>query len=139
MLSAMNTGHDGSMTTAHANSPRDVLARLETMVLMAGMDLPLKAVRDQISKAVDLVVHAARLQDGSRRITHISEVQGMEGDVITMQDIFEFQQTGFREGRVSGSLRPTGIRPKFVDRFASLGVPLPPGLFGATYGEVTYK
>jgi pilus assembly protein CpaF len=136
MLSAMNTGHDGSMTTAHANSPRDVLARLETMVLMAGMDLPLKAVRDQISKAVDLVVHAARLQDGSRRITHISEIQGMEGDVITMQDIFEFQQTGFRDGHVLGSLRPTGIRPKFVDRFAALGVVLPSGLFGSSYGDL---
>jgi pilus assembly protein CpaF len=136
MLSAMNTGHDGSMTTAHANSPRDVLARLETMVLMAGMDLPLKAVRDQISKAVDLVVHAARLQDGTRRITHISEIQGMEGDVITMQDIFEFQQTGFREGRVIGSLCPTGIRPKFVDRFAALGVALPAGLFGNSYGDL---
>jgi pilus assembly protein CpaF len=135
MLSAMNTGHDGSMTTAHANSPRDVLARLETMVLMAGMDLPLKAVRDQIAKAVDLVVHAARMQDGSRRITHISEVQGMEGDVITMQDIFEFEQTGFRDGKVLGSLRPTGIRPKFVERFAAQGVNLPTSLFGATYVE----
>jgi pilus assembly protein CpaF len=136
MLSAMNTGHDGSMTTAHANSPRDVLARLETMVLMAGMDLPLKAVRDQISKAVDLVVQAARLQDGTRRITHISEIQGMEGDVITMQDIFEFEQTGFREGRVIGQLRPTGIRPKFVERFAALGIDLPLNLFGATYADM---
>jgi len=136
MLSAMNTGHDGSMTTAHANSPRDVLARLETMVLMAGMDLPLKAVRDQISKAVDLVVQAARLQDGSRRITHISEIQGMEGDVITMQDIFEFEQTAFREGRVIGSLRPTGVRPKFVERFAALGIDIPTGLFGATYADM---
>lgn len=136
MLSAMNTGHDGSMTTAHANSPRDVLSRLETMVLMAGMDLPLKAVRDQISKAVDLVVHASRLQDGSRRITHISEIQGMEGEIITMQEIFEFDQTGFREGRVLGELKPTGIRPKFVDRFASLGVPLPAGIFGNNYMTV---
>jgi pilus assembly protein CpaF len=135
MLSAMNTGHDGSMTTAHANSPRDVLARLETMVLMAGMDLPLKAVRDQISKAVDVVVQAARLQDGSRRITHISEIQGMEGEVITMQDIFEFEQIGFRDGRVIGELRPSGIRPKFVERFAALGIHMPTNIFGATYAD----
>lgn len=136
MLSAMNTGHDGSMTTAHANNPRDAIARLETMVLMAGMELPLKAIRDQISKAVHLIVHAARLQDGSRRITHVSEIQGMEGEVITMQEIFEFNQVGFREGRVIGELRPTGIRPKFVERFESLGVDLPPGIFGNHYATV---
>jgi pilus assembly protein CpaF len=133
MLSAMNTGHDGSLTTAHANSPRDVLSRLETMVLMAGMDLPLKAVRDQIAKAVDLVVQVARMQDGTRRITHISEIQGMEGDVVTMQDIFEFVQTGIEDGKVVGDLRPTGIRPKFVDRFAALAIPLPTGVFGSHY------
>src|SRR5579884_687924 len=136
MLSAMNTGHDGSLTTAHANSPRDVLARLETMVLMAGMDLPMRAVRDQISKAIDLVIHAARPQDGTRRITHVSEIQGMEGDVITMQDIFSFEQSGFRDGRVLGELRPTGIRPKFVDRFEALGVEMPAGIFGTTYATV---
>jgi pilus assembly protein CpaF len=133
MLAAMNTGHDGSMTTAHANSPRDVLSRLETMVLMSGAELPLKAVRDQISKAIDLVIQASRLQDGSRRITHISEIQGMEGDVITMQDIFEFKQTGFENGKVLGELRPTGIRPKFVDRFMVQGVALPHDIFGNSY------
>ncbi len=133
MLAAMNTGHDGSLTTIHANSPRDVLSRLETMVLMAGMDLPLKAVRDQIAKAVDLVVHVSRMADGSRRIVNVSEIQGMEGDVITMQDIFEFHQTGVQLGRVLGELRPSGIRPKFVDRFGSMGITLPPTVFGEHY------
>ncbi|HZT97370.1 MAG TPA: CpaF family protein [Chloroflexota bacterium] len=136
MLSAMNTGHDGSLTTAHANSPRDVLSRLETMVLMAGMDLPLKAVRDQISKAIDVVVHVSRLGDGTRRVTNISEIQGMEGEVITMQDIFEFHQTAFQEGRVIGELRPTGIRPKFVDKFGTMGIKLPPDIFGTHYISV---
>ena len=136
MLSAMNTGHDGSMTTAHANSPRDVLARLETMVLMAGMDLPLKAVRDQISKAVDVVVHAARLQDGSRRITHISEIQGMEGEVITMQDIFEFEQIGFRDGqrhrRTAADWHTTQIRGALCGSRESM----PTNIFGATYADM---
>ena len=106
MLQAMNTGHDGSMTTVHANSPRDMLARLETMVLMAGIDLPLRAIREQIASAVDLIVHQTRMKDGTRRIEYITEVQGMEGDVIVMQDIFLFEQTGVVDGKIQGRLRP---------------------------------
>ena len=105
MLQAMNTGHDGSMSTGHANSPRDMLARLETMVLMAGVDLPLRAIREQIASAVDLIVHQSRLKDGTRKITSITEVQGMEGDVIVMQDVFAFEQTGVVEGQIQGRLR----------------------------------
>ncbi len=133
MLQAMNTGHDGSMSTGHANSPRDMLARLETMVLMAGVDLPLRAIREQIAAAVDLVVHQARLKDGTRKITNITEVQGMEGDVIVMQDVFIFEQTGVLEGRIQGRLKPTGIRPRFVEKFEVMGIQLPPGLFGFTF------
>jgi pilus assembly protein CpaF len=133
MLQAMNTGHDGSMSTGHANSPRDMLSRLETMVLMAGVDLPLRAIREQIASAVDLIVHQARLRDGSRKIVNITEVQGMEGDVIVMQDIFVFEQTGVVDGKVQGRLRPTGIRPKFVERFEAMGIHLPPGIFGYTF------
>jgi pilus assembly protein CpaF len=133
MLQAMNTGHDGSMSTGHANSPRDMLSRLETMVLMAGVDLPLRAIREQIASAVDLIVHQARLKDGSRKITNITEVQGMEGDVIVMQDVFIFEQTGVTEGRIHGRLKPTGIRPKFVEKFEIMGIHLPPGLFGFVY------
>jgi pilus assembly protein CpaF len=129
MLQAMNTGHDGSMSTGHANSPRDMLSRLETMVLMAGVDLPVRAIREQIASAVDLIVHQARLKDGSRRIVNITEVQGMEGDVIVMQDVFIFEQTGVVEGKIQGRLRPTGIRPKFVEKFEVQGIHLPPGLF----------
>ena len=129
MLQAMNTGHDGSMSTGHANTPRDMLARLETMVLMAGVDLPLRAIREQISSAVDLVVQQARLKDGTRRITNITEVQGMEGDVIVMQDVFVFEQTGVIEGKIQGRLKPTGIRPKFVEKFEIQGIHLAPGLF----------
>jgi pilus assembly protein CpaF len=131
MLQAMNTGHDGSMTTAHSNSPRDTLARLETMVLMAGVDLPVRAIREQIAAAVDLIVHQSRLKDGSRKITHVTEVQGMEGDVIVLQDIFEYEQTGMENGRVVGRLKPTGIRPKFMSRFESSNIYLPPNIFGA--------
>src|SRR3954466_14959154 len=129
MLQAMNTGHDGSMSTGHANSPRDMLSRLETMVLMAGVALPVRAIREQIASAVDLIVHQARLKDGTRRITNITEVQGMEGDVIVMQDVFVFQQTGILEGKIQGRLKPTGIRPKFVEKFEVQGIHLPPGLF----------
>jgi pilus assembly protein CpaF len=125
MLQAMNTGHDGSMSTGHANSPRDMLARLETMVLFAGVDLPLRAVREQIASAVDLIVHQERLKDGSRKITHITEVQGMESDVIVLQDVFVFEQTGVADGRIQGRLRPTGIRPKFTDKFEIMGVEMP--------------
>ena len=130
MLQAMNTGHDGSMSTGHANSPRDMLSRLETMVLMAGVDLPLRAIREQVASAVDLIVHQNRLKDGSRRIVNITEVQGMEGDMIVMQDVFVFEQTGFINGVIQGALRPSGIRPKFVDKFEAVGVRLPPGIFG---------
>jgi len=132
MLQAMNTGHDGSLTTGHANSPRDMLSRLETMVLMAGMDLPVRAIREQISSAIDLIVQQARLKDGSRKITHITEVTGMEGDVITMQDIFIFKQHGRDEkGRIIGSIVPTGIKPKFVEKLADAGISLPPDIFVA--------
>jgi pilus assembly protein CpaF len=133
MLQAMNTGHDGSMSTGHANSPRDMLARLETMVLMAGVDLPLRAIREQVASAVDLIVHQSRLKDGTRKIVNITEVQGMEGDVIVMQDVFVFEQTGVVEGKIQGRLKPTGIRPKFVEKFETQGIHLPPGLFGFTY------
>ncbi len=132
MLQAMNTGHDGSLTTGHANSPRDMLARLETMVLMAGMELPVKAIREQIASAVDLIVQQARLRDGSRKITHLTEVQGMEGDVITLQDVFVFEQTGRdEEGRILGSLRPTGIRPKFLEKLSANGINVPNEIFWA--------
>jgi pilus assembly protein CpaF len=133
MLQAMNTGHDGSMSTGHANSPRDMLSRLETMVLMAGVDLPLRAIREQVASAVDLIVHQSRLKDGTRRIVNITEVQGMEGDVIVMQDVFIFEQTGVSDGKIQGKLKPTGIRPKFVEKFEVQGINLPPGLFGFTY------
>ncbi len=130
MLQAMNTGHDGSMTTAHSNSPRDTLARLEVMCLMAGMDLPVRAIREQVASALDLVVHQERLRDGTRRIVKVTEVQGMEGDMITMSDIFEFEQTGVEGGKIVGRIRPTGIRPKFTDRIEAAGIYLPPSVFG---------
>ena len=133
MLQAMNTGHDGSMSTGHANTPRDMLARLETMVLMAGVDLPLRAIREQIASAVDLIVHQNRLKDGSRKIVSITEIQGMEGDVIVMQDIFTFEQTGVAEGKIIGRLKPTGIRPKFVEKFEVAGIHLPPTIFGSPW------
>jgi pilus assembly protein CpaF len=130
MLQAMNTGHEGSMTTAHSNSPRDTLSRIETMTLMAGMELPVVAIREQVSSALELVVHLDRLRDGTRKVTHISEIQGMEGDVITMTDIFVFEQTGFEEGKVIGRLRPTGLRPRFIDKIEVSGIQLPPSIFG---------
>ena len=130
MLQAMNTGHDGSMTTLHSNSPRDTLSRLETMVMMAGMDLPSRAIREQIASAINLIIHQERLRDGTRRITYITEVQGMEGDVITMTDLFIFEQTGIEAGRVVGRLRPTGLRPKFMDRIEASGIHLPASVFG---------
>lgn len=130
MLQAMNTGHDGSLTTVHANSPRDVLSRLETMTLMAGMELPIRAIREQISSAIDLIVHQERLRDGSRKIVQITEVQGMEGDVIITQDVFFFEQLGIDErGKVLGRFRSAGIRPKFVDRFEAYGIHLPADIF----------
>ncbi len=130
MLQAMNTGHDGSMTTAHSNGPRDTLSRLETMTLMAGMDLPVRAIREQISSAVHLICHLERLRDGSRKVVAITEVQGMEGDVITTTDLFVFEQTGLENGRVVGRMRPTGLRPKFMERIEAAGIQLPPTIFG---------
>ena len=130
MLQAMNTGHDGSMTTAHANSPRDVLARVETMCLMAGMDLPVRAIREQVAGAVDLICQVARMRDGTRKVVSIAELSGMEGDVITMTDIFTFEQTGIENGQVIGRLRPTGLRPKFMDKIEASGIHLPPSIFG---------
>jgi pilus assembly protein CpaF len=130
MLQAMNTGHDGSMTTAHANTPRDTLARIETMALMAGMELPVKAIREQVASAVDLVVHEERFKDGTRKLTNITEVSGMEGDVITMTDIFQYEQSGYEDGKVIGRLRPTGLRPKFIDKIEAAGIHLPATIFG---------
>jgi len=132
MLQAMNTGHDGSLTTAHSNSPRDTLHRIETMTLMAGMDLPLRAVREQIASAFDVIVHLERLVDGTRKIVKICEVQGMEGDVIVLQDIFKFEQTGVQNGRVQGYFTATGIRPSFMPRLEAHGLVLPPSIFAPT-------
>ncbi len=132
MLQAMNTGHDGSITTVHANSPRDSLSRLETMVLMGGVELPIRAIRDQVASAIDLVVQQARLQDGTRRITAISEVEGMEGEVVTLQDIFTFDYSMGRDdaGRFRGQLVGTGLRPKFTRALLDHGIDLPPEVFG---------
>lgn len=130
MLQAMNTGHDGSMTTAHANSPRDAISRVETMCLMAGMELPVKAIREQISSAVDVICQQERMRDGTRKVVSITEISGMEGDVITMTDIFVFEQTGVENGQVIGRLRPTGLRPKFMDKIEAAGIHLPPSIFG---------
>ncbi|MDX1377227.1 MAG: CpaF family protein [Anaerolineales bacterium] len=130
MLQAMNTGHDGSMTTAHANSPRDALSRVETMCLMAGMDLPVRAIREQVASAIDVIIQQERMRDGTRKVTIVSEVSGMEGDIITMTDIFTFEQTGMDAGKVVGLLRPTGLRPKFMDKIEETGINLPPSIFG---------
>jgi pilus assembly protein CpaF len=131
MLQAMNTGHDGSITTVHSNTPRDTLSRIETMTLMAGFDLPVRAIREQMASALDLIVHISRLRDGTRRITHITEVQGMEGDVITLQDIFLFDyHMGVDEhGRFRGHLKATGVRPKFAEKLADLGIRMGPEVF----------
>jgi pilus assembly protein CpaF len=137
MLQAMNTGHDGSLTTLHANTPRDALSRLETMCLMSGIELPIKVLREQIAAAIDLIVQQARLKDGTRKITAISEISGMEGDTITMTDIFKFQQTGVaQDGKVLGELRPTGIRPAFSPRLEAAGYRLGPEIFGANLNEM---
>lgn len=130
MLQAMNTGHDGSMTTAHANTPRDAISRIETMCLMAGMDLPVRAIREQIASAVDVIVQQERMRDGTRKVITVAEVSGMEGDVITMTDLFVFEQTGVENGRIVGRLRPTGLRPKFMDKIEASGIHLPPSIFG---------
>ncbi|MFV9503193.1 MAG: CpaF family protein [Oscillochloridaceae bacterium umkhey_bin13] len=132
MLQAMNTGHDGSMTTIHANTPKDSIGRIETMCLMAGMDLPARAIREQIVSAVQLLVQQSRLKDGSRKVTQITEVSGMEGDVVVMQDIFVFEQTGMDEkGKIIGMLRPTGVRPRFIEKFETMNIYLPSNIFGA--------
>jgi pilus assembly protein CpaF len=130
MLQAMNTGHDGSLTTIHANSPRETLSRLETLVLMAGMDLPLKAIRQQIAGAINLIIQLARLKDGSRKVVAITEVIGMEGDMITVQEIFKFESKGAdpTTGKIIGEFNPTGIRPRVIDRLFDMGIPLPPRL-----------
>ncbi|MGM0881735.1 MAG: CpaF family protein [Bacillota bacterium] len=130
MLQAMNTGHDGSLATGHSNSPRDMISRLETMVLMAGLELPVKAIREQIAGAIDVIIQQSRLKDGSRKITNITEVQGMEGDVIVLQDIFSFRQTGVDEhGKIAGKLVPTGVRPRFYERLETSGIHIPASVF----------
>jgi len=137
MLQAMNTGHDGSLTTVHANSPRDAISRLETLILMAGMDLPLKVIRQQISSAVDLIVQQTRLKDGTRKVIAITEVAGMEGDLVVLTDIFKFEQTGTStDGKVVGELKPTGIRPLFSSRLEAAGFRLGPEIFGATIADI---
>lgn len=140
MLQAMNTGHDGSLSTVHANSPRDAIARLETLVLMAGMDLPLRAIREQVASAVDLIIQVTRLRDGSRRVTNVTEVQGMEGEIVTLQDVFVFDYSAGMDpqGRFLGKPISTGIRPRFLDRFSELGISVSPAVFGvdiAPYGR----
>jgi pilus assembly protein CpaF len=131
MLQAMNTGHDGSLTTVHSNSPRDTLARIETMVLMAGMDLPMRAIREQVASALDLIVHIHRLRDGTRRITHVTEVVGMEGDIITLQDLmlFDYGMGVDEDGKYVGYLKATGIRPAFSEHLENYGIHLPAELF----------
>ncbi|HLG70956.1 MAG TPA: CpaF family protein [Chloroflexota bacterium] len=130
MLQAMNTGHDGSLTTVHANSPRDALSRVENMVLMAGLDLPARAIREQVASAINLIIQLTRMRDGSRRVTHVTEIVGMEGQVVTMQDIYAFQARGLDDqGRVLGSVQPTGLRPKFAERFEQYGIRLAADLF----------
>jgi pilus assembly protein CpaF len=137
MLQAMNTGHDGSLTTVHANSPRDALSRIETLVMMAGMELPIKVVRQQVASAVDLIVQQSRLKDGSRKVTAITEVAGMEGDTVVLTDVFKFEQTGIAEGgRILGDLKPTGIRPRFSPRLETAGIKLGPEVFGANLTEM---
>ena len=137
MLQAMTTGQDGSLSTGHANSPPDMLRRLETMVLMTGYKLPLRAIREQIASAVDLIVHTARLKDGTRKVVNITEVYGIDDDEILTQDIFAFEQTGFRDGRVEGLLKPTGIRPTFMGKFKTSGIQLPSGEFGIPAEDLT--
>ena len=136
MLQAMNTGHDGSITTVHSNSPRDTLSRVETMTLMAGMDLPVRVIREQMASALDLIVHLSRLRDGTRRVTHISEVMGMEGDVIVLQDLYLFDYgMGIDEdGKFLGHLKSTGIRPSFTERLANNGISLESSLFAVPDG-----
>ncbi|MBP7275723.1 MAG: Flp pilus assembly complex ATPase component TadA, partial [Kiritimatiellae bacterium] len=137
MLQAMNTGHDGSLTTVHANSPRDVISRLETMVLMSGMDLPLRAIREQIASAIHVIVHESRFSDGTRKISRVSEIVGLEGDQLTMQDIFIFEQTGLSpEGRALGRLLPTGSVPTFVEDMSARGITINRRIFDPSEGAI---
>jgi pilus assembly protein CpaF len=130
MLQAHETGHEGSMTTLHSNGPRDTLSRLETMVLMAGMDLPVRAIREQVSSAIDLIIHQDRMRDGTRKVTYMTEVLGMEGDVITTTDLFTFEQAGIENGQIIGMLRPSGLVPKFIEKIRASGIVLPTSIFG---------
>jgi pilus assembly protein CpaF len=130
MLQAMNTGHEGSMTTIHANNARDALGRLENMILMAGMELPHRAIREQIAAALDMIIQLERMRDGSRKVVTIAEIQGMEGNVITMSDIFKFERAGYENGRVIGKLRPTGLRPKFMEKIEAENIHVPASIFG---------
>jgi pilus assembly protein CpaF len=137
MLQAMNTGHDGSLTTIHANTPRDALSRLETLIMMVGVDLPIKVVRQQISSAIDLIVQVSRIKDGSRKLIAITEVAGMEGDMVVMSDIFKYTQTGVdADGKIIGEMKPTGIRPSFGQRLEAAGLKLGPEMFGATIADI---
>jgi len=131
MLQAMNTGHDGSITTVHSNSPRDTLRRVETMVLMAGMDLPLRAIREQVASSIEMVVHTDRLRDGSRKVVKVSEVQGLEGETIVMQDLFVCHQEGIEDGKVVGELLPTGLPPRFAQKFIENSIELPEDIFNS--------
>jgi pilus assembly protein CpaF len=133
MLQAMNTGHDGSLSTLHCNTPRDALARLETMVLMAGMDLPVRAIREQVASAVDVIIHLTRMRDGSRRVTQVTEVCGMEGDIITLADLYTFDYAAGvdEDGHPLGRVRPTGLRAQFSDKLRDVGIDVPAHLFGA--------
>src|SRR5271165_2906202 len=130
MLQAMNTGHEGSMTTLHSNSPRDTLRRLETLVTMGELQIPMRAIREQISSAIHLIVHQERMSDGSRKVTSVTEVLNMEGEVVNTQQLFVFEQTGYENGRVMGRMRATGIRPAFADRFELANIHLHPSVFG---------
>jgi len=136
MLQAMNTGHDGSLATVHSNSPRDAISRLETLVLMAGMDLPINVVRKQVASAVDLIVQQTRLKDGSRKVVAVTEVAGMEGDTIVLSDIFKFKQEGIEDGKILGQTQPTGIRPMFAPRLEAAGFKLGAEVFGANIAEM---
>jgi pilus assembly protein CpaF len=132
MLQAMNTGHDGSLTTLHANAPRDAIARLETMCMMAGMDMPVDVIRAQIASAIDLIVQQTRLRDGSRKVSYITEVQGLESGTVVLQDIFKLEEKGLTpDNKVISEMRPTGVRPKFTSRLEANGFRLPPSIFGA--------
>ena len=137
MMQAMNTGHDGSITTVHSNSPRDALSRVETMMLMAGMDLGIRAIREQIASALNLLVHQTRMKDGVRRITHVTEIVGMEGDIISLQDLalFDYSAGMDEDGKFRGQLQPTGLRPRFVDRLAEQGISIPAEVFAPDGGS----